>query len=77
MGKTIFFDLDGTLTDSAPGIINSVGYALEKMGHPPMTKEERAYFVGPELTQAFGEKCGYDRETALVAIGFFRAAKAA
>ncbi|MBP5288700.1 MAG: HAD hydrolase-like protein [Clostridia bacterium] len=72
MGKTIFFDLDGTLTDSAPGIINSVAYALEKMGHLPMTRAELAYFVGPELTKAFGEKCGYDKETALRAIGFFR-----
>ena len=28
--KTIFFDLDGTITDSAPGIMNSIKYALEK-----------------------------------------------
>ena len=41
--KTIFFDLDGTLTDSAPGIVNSVAYALEKMGHPPMSRAEMAY----------------------------------
>ena len=26
--KTIFFDLDGTITDSAPGIMNSIKYAL-------------------------------------------------
>ena len=70
--KTIFFDLDGTLTDSAPGIINSVAFALEKMGHPPMSREDMAYFVGPELTEAFGEKLGFDKETALRAIGFFR-----
>ena len=70
--KTVFFDLDGTLTDSAPGIINSVAFALEKMGVPPMSREEMAYFVGPELTEAFGEKLGFDRETALVAIGHFR-----
>ena len=29
--KTIFFDLDGTITDSAPGIMNSIKYALEKI----------------------------------------------
>ena len=28
--KTVFFDLDGTITDSAPGILASVRYALEK-----------------------------------------------
>jgi phosphoglycolate phosphatase-like HAD superfamily hydrolase len=30
MYKYILFDLDGTLTDSAPGIIRCVQYALEK-----------------------------------------------
>ena len=28
---TVLFDLDGTLTDSGPGIMNSVKYALEKV----------------------------------------------
>lgn len=32
MYQTILFDLDGTLTDSGQGILNSVAYALEKMG---------------------------------------------
>lgn len=30
MYQTIFFDLDGTLTDSGPGITHSVAYALNK-----------------------------------------------
>ncbi|WP_296901589.1 HAD hydrolase-like protein, partial [uncultured Megasphaera sp.] len=32
MYKYVLFDLDGTLTDSKDGIINSVAYALKKMG---------------------------------------------
>ena len=32
MYKYVLFDLDGTLTDSKEGILNSVAYALEKMG---------------------------------------------
>ena len=32
MYQTIFFDLDGTLTESAPGITRSVAYALKKWG---------------------------------------------
>ncbi len=31
MKKYIFFDLDGTLTDSAEGITNSVEYALKSL----------------------------------------------
>lgn len=37
MYKYILFDLDGTLTDSAPGIIRCVQYALEKCGKPAPT----------------------------------------
>ena len=29
--RIVFLDLDGTLTDSGPGIVNSVGFALKKM----------------------------------------------
>lgn len=31
MYKIVFFDLDGTLTDSGTGIMNSVAYALKKL----------------------------------------------
>ena len=34
MAQYILFDLDGTLTDSGPGIIEAVLYALERMGRP-------------------------------------------
>lgn len=30
--KTVLFDLDGTLTDSGPGIMAGVQYALNKYG---------------------------------------------
>ena len=30
--STVLFDLDGTITDSGSGIINSVKYALKKAG---------------------------------------------
>ena len=32
MIRTVLFDLDGTLTDSREGIVNSVKYAIEKLG---------------------------------------------
>ncbi|MGI5981448.1 MAG: HAD hydrolase-like protein, partial [Dysosmobacter sp.] len=32
MFHTILFDLDGTLTDSREGIVNSVKYTIEKLG---------------------------------------------
>ena len=42
MKKYIFFDLDGTLTDSAEGITNSVEYALNHYGISVQDKSRSA-----------------------------------
>ena len=47
MKKYIFFDLDGTLTDSAEGITNSVEYALNHYGISVQDKSNLNVFVGP------------------------------
>ena len=51
--KAIFFDLDGTLTDSGEGIINCAILALEHFGLPIPTRQEMRVFVGPPLDQTF------------------------
>jgi phosphoglycolate phosphatase len=51
--KSVFFDLDGTLTDSGEGIINCAILALEHFGLPVPTREEMRVFVGPPLDQSF------------------------
>ena len=51
--KSIFFDLDGTLTDSGEGIINCATLALEHFGLPVPTREEMRVFVGPPLDKMF------------------------
>ena len=53
MPKAIFFDLDGTITDSGEGIINSAIYALEHFGITPPSREEMRVFVGPPLRDTF------------------------
>lgn len=72
MGRydTVLFDLDGTLTDSAPGILNCVRYALDRMGLPE--PEDMLRFVGPPLIVSFGEFCGLDSERAAEAVGYYR-----
>ena len=65
----IFFDLDGTLTDPALGITNSILYALDKMGFPPEPRESLYRFIGPPLIPAFREFLGMteaEAETALL-----------
>ncbi len=49
----VIFDLDGTLTESEPGITKSVQYALEKMGRPPLDAGALRRFIGPPLMEAF------------------------
>lgn len=47
--STIFFDLDGTLTDSSQGIINSIIYALEKFDINDYEMSLLRKFLGPPL----------------------------
>ena len=69
--KYIFFDLDGTISDSAPGITKSVSYALEKFGIKERP-ENLGDFVGPPLYDSFQEKYGMTNESAELAIKYFR-----
>ena len=69
--KAIFFDLDGTLTDSGEGIINCATLALEHFGLPVPSREEMRVFVGPPLDQTF-MKFGVPAEKAQEAIEVFR-----
>ena len=69
--KAIFFDLDGTLTDSGEGIINCATLALEHFGIPVPPREEMGVFVGPPLDQTF-IKFGIPAEKAQEAIDVFR-----
>ena len=56
----ILLDLDGTLTDSAPGILNSVRYACRKLGLPIPGEETLRRFLGPPLIASFRELMGLD-----------------
>ena len=49
----ILFDLDGTLTDSAEGIINCVLYSLERYGIQEDDREKLKAFVGPPLVDSY------------------------
>lgn len=69
--KAIFFDLDGTLTDSGEGIINCASLALEHFGLPVPSREEMRVFVGPPLDQTL-IRFGVPPEKAQEGIDVFR-----
>lgn len=49
----ILFDLDGTLTDSAPGILAGFDRALTAVGVPLPGDDVRAHVVGPPMIDTF------------------------
>jgi phosphoglycolate phosphatase len=56
---TVFFDLDGTLTDPKPGITRSIRYALGKLDHPTIpTEDELTWCIGPPLRGSFEKLLG-------------------
>ncbi|MGE0040775.1 MAG: HAD hydrolase-like protein [Vicinamibacterales bacterium] len=60
----LLFDLDGTLTDSAPGIVRSVNHALGVLGHPPVPEDDIRSLIGAPLSQIFAHVLGpLDRDT--------------
>jgi len=50
----ILFDLDGTLTDPAPGIVACLEHALREMG-APSTDPHLSRFIGPPLQETFAQ----------------------
>lgn len=55
---TLFFDLDGTLIDSAVGITRCVAHALTRMGLPVPAERELRRWIGPALRTSFSPLLG-------------------
>ncbi len=72
MIKNVIFDLDGTLLDTREGIIESVKYALQKLGYEEPSHEDLLKFVGPPIQQSLVTFFGCDKETAQQGADIFR-----
>lgn len=70
--KIAIFDLDGTITDSGPGIINSIRYALEKYGLPVPEEKVLRTFIGPPLKEQFQAVCGLNEEESARMVDAYR-----
>lgn len=68
----LFFDLDGTVTHSAEGILNSVTYALERMGIAVPPREELTVFIGPPLIRSFTTLFNLSHEDGERAVELYR-----
>ena len=72
MYKAIFFDLDGTLTESGEGLTKSVQYALEKLGKPEEDLDKLRVFIGPPLMEQFMKYADVDETEARRAVEYYR-----
>lgn len=74
MGKynTVLFDLDGTLTDSSPGITRCAAEALDHYGIKYGSLDDLRVFIGPPLRKTFPE-FGVPAEETDNAVRIFRA----
>ena len=72
MIKYVLFDLDGTLTDSGPGIINSAIYALGKFGITIKDRKQLFPFIGPPLNESFRDLFGIPEDKVPLAIQYYR-----
>ena len=69
--KALFFDLDGTLTDSAPGITKCTQLALRHFGIPADDLDALRVFIGPPLRETF-PKFGVPEDRVEEAVRVFR-----
>ncbi|PEC86645.1 phosphoglycolate phosphatase [Bacillus cereus] len=72
MYTKFLFDLDGTLTDPKEGIINSVLYALKKVGIEELHVSELDSFIGPPIQQSFIERYNMSEGEVERAVFYFR-----
>ena len=72
-GRHLFFDLDGTLTDPAPGICACLSHAVCALGRPAPPSAELRRFIGPPLHDAFAELlCSSERALLDEAVRLYR-----
>ena len=70
--QTVLLDLDGTITDSGPGIMGGVRYALEKHGMAVPGEAQLRTFIGPPLKEQFRDFCGITDDEAGEMVSSYR-----
>jgi phosphoglycolate phosphatase len=68
----VLFDLDGTITDSAPGIVHRLALTLADMGAPVPSDADLLRWVGPPILDSFRDFAGFTAEQSLEALDIYR-----
>jgi len=70
--ENIFFDLDGTLTDSKIGMTKSIQYSLKKLGRSVPVTDDLIWCIGAPLKEIFMKLLESDEATIEKAVTFYR-----
>lgn len=70
--KTVLFDLDGTVVETAEGMFSTVRYTADRLGLELPAGEDLSYFIGPPLQDSFAKRFALDSEAAARAVKTYR-----
>jgi len=70
--SAILLDLDGTVTDSAPGITDTLAWTFTQLGMPVPPPDELLRYVGPPLLDSFRDRAGLTLEQRERALEVYR-----
>lgn len=70
--KYVLFDLDGTLTDSREGIVNSIVYMLDYYQIAIQDRAGLQPWLGPPLKESLMKYCGFTEKKALEGVAVYR-----
>lgn len=70
--RIALFDLDGTLMDTAPGILRAVDEAVRSLGLVPLSEADRRSVIGPPIEQSFRRIYDLSPEETAKAAALFR-----
>jgi len=70
--KTVLFDFDGTLVDSAPGILATLKIMMEELQLPPWPEEKMYLLIGPPFSESFPQYFHMNEEETQHAVSIFR-----
>lgn len=68
----VLFDLDGTIVDSAPGILASLAWMFEELRMPVPADAELRRWVGPPILDSFRDLAGLDPDRSRHALTVYR-----
>lgn len=68
----IIFDLDGTLLDTAEGIVKSIEYTVSYLGYPKISMQKMHSFIGPPIRDSLKKEFSLGDADADFATNIFR-----